>query len=178
MSEVTSFFRLRDMQPGEQDRVRELTLVAYSQYATVMTPSAWRGLYQALLNALEMKVEAEVIVAEQRDSGKLLGSVMLFPPSVESYGINAASSAIPELRLLAVLPEARGRGVGQALVEVCVERARRWGASALGLHTSDSMAAAIKLYEQRGFVRVPQRDFQPPGAELVKAYQLELSELA
>jgi ribosomal protein S18 acetylase RimI-like enzyme len=59
-------------------------------------------------------------------------------------------------------------------MEECVRRARRAGADALGLHTSRSMRAAIRLYERMGFVRAPERDFRPEGAELVEAYRLPL----
>ena len=71
----------------------------------------------------------------------------------------------PEVRLVAVDPNLRGRGVARALVDECVRRARTSGATALGLHSSRSMRAAIRLYERMGFVRDPDHDFQPPGAE-------------
>ena len=79
-----------------------------------------------------------------------------------------------EIRLLAVAPHARGRGVARRLVEECIRRARASGASEIGLHTSKSLASAIALYERMGFARVPERDFHPDGAELVQAYRLSL----
>jgi hypothetical protein len=48
----------------------------------------------------------------------------------------------------------------------------------LGLHTSRSMGAAIRLYQHMGFVRDPAHDFQPPGAELIEGYVLNLSHAA
>jgi ribosomal protein S18 acetylase RimI-like enzyme len=48
------------------------------------------------------------------------------------------------------------------------------GARELGLHTSASMRAAMRMYERMGFVRAPEYDFRPPGAELVEAYRLPL----
>lgn len=42
------------------------------------------------------------------------------------------------------------------------------------MHTSVSMRAAIRLYERMGFVRAPEHDFRPPGAELVEGYRLRL----
>jgi ribosomal protein S18 acetylase RimI-like enzyme len=72
----------------------------------------------------------------------------------------------------------RGRGVGRALVAECVRRARAMGAAALGLHTSASMTAAIALYEGLGFVRTPEHDFRPEGAELVTGYRLDLGSAA
>jgi ribosomal protein S18 acetylase RimI-like enzyme len=70
--------------------------------------------------------------------------------------------------------------VARALVLECVRRARAAGAPTLGLHTSQSMHTARRLYEQLGFVRDPDHDFQPPppGAELVEGYRLPLDDTA
>jgi ribosomal protein S18 acetylase RimI-like enzyme len=128
------------------------------------------GLREAVLAGLEAEGAAERIVAEQE--GALIGSVMLYPPAADAYGDGRAGARWPELRLLAVAPAARGRGVGTALVRECVRRAESMGASALGLHTSESLRAAIRMYERMGFVRDPEQDFQPEGAELVMGYRL------
>jgi GNAT superfamily N-acetyltransferase len=166
--------RVRDARDDERDLVRDLTLRAYAEYATAMQPTAWRGLEAAVRAALDSDEGAERIVAER--GGTLVGSVFLFPPAADAYGGLAARASWPELRLLAVAPEARGAGVGRALVEECVRRARRAGATELGLHTSRSMRPAIRIYERMGFVRAPDRDFQPDGAELVEAYRLPLAD--
>jgi ribosomal protein S18 acetylase RimI-like enzyme len=60
------------------------------------------------------------------------------------------------------------------LVEECIRRARSQGANEVGLHTSGSMRAAMAMYARLGFVRASERDFQPPGAELVEGYRLRL----
>jgi GNAT superfamily N-acetyltransferase len=164
---------IRDARAAERAEVRELTLAAYAPYATIMAPSAWQGLERALLAALDTGEAAEQIVAERE--GRLVGSVMLFPPESRAYGGVAEGAALPELRLLAVAEEARGAGIGEALVRECADRARRMGAAALGLHTSESMRAAIRMYRRLGFARDPEHDFQPPGAELVQAFRLELA---
>jgi ribosomal protein S18 acetylase RimI-like enzyme len=103
---------------------------------------------------------------------------MLFAPASDAYGGLTGRATWPELRLLAVAPEARGLGAGEALVAECVRRARAAGAAELGLHTSASMRSAVRLYERLGFVRAPERDFHPPGAELVEAYRLPLGALS
>jgi ribosomal protein S18 acetylase RimI-like enzyme len=74
-----------------------------------------------------------------------------------------------------VAREERGSGVGRLLVEDCIRRARRAGVRELGLHTSRSMTVARALYERMGFVRAPEHDFQPEGAELVEAYRLPIA---
>ena len=167
--------RIRDARADEREAIREITLAAYGEYAGVMEPSAWAALRQAVTRALAAEGPAERIVAEQ--DGRLVGSVMLFPRSADAYEGAVAEAHWPELRLLAVAREARGRGVGEALVKECVRRARLTGASELGLHTSRSMRAAVRMYERFGFVRVPEHDFQPEGAELVTAYRLRLDEV-
>jgi len=160
---------------GANDRaaVRELTLAAYGEYADVMAPSAWKALRQAILAALDVSGPVKHLVAEQE--GAIIGSVLLFPASDGDTGSAGGRMIWPELRLLAVTPAARGKGVAQTLVEACIEQARDSGAKAIGLYTSEGMRTAITLYERRGFVRVPEHDFRPPGAELVRAYHLPLT---
>jgi ribosomal protein S18 acetylase RimI-like enzyme len=163
---------IRDVQTYERAAVRDLTLAAYEQYATLLTPTHWQGLRGAIVAALDATGPVERIVAAQ--GNELIGSVMLCPPA-EATGDRALGRMIwPELRLLAVAPQARGRGVGQALVAECLRRAAHTGAEALGLYTSDDLVAAVRLYERMGFVRVPHYDFRAGGGELVKAYQHDL----
>lgn len=140
-----------------------------------MAPASWAGLDAAVRAALGSDAGAERIVAERE--GRLVGSVFLYPPESDAYGSEGVPRAdAPELRLLAVAAEARGRGVGQALVEECVRRARRMGATELGLHTSATMAAAIRIYERMGFERAPEHDFHPESGEVVTAYRLPLGD--
>lgn len=148
------------------------TLAAYAPFAEVMAPSAWAGLHGALQSALATASPHEQIVAEQ--GGRLVGSVLLFPAAGGDTGGSGGRMIWPELRLLAVAPEARGQGIGAALVRACIERARAAGAPALGLYTSASMRSAIVLYERLGFTRVPEYDLQPPGAGLITAYHFAL----
>jgi ribosomal protein S18 acetylase RimI-like enzyme len=163
---------LRDARPEELPEIDELTLAAYAEYGSVMRPSAWKGLSGAVRAALEGPGDSQRIVATRNE--RIVGSVMLFPPSGELYEGRVGGADAPELRLLAVHSDARGAGIGRRLVEECIRRARDMGAPALGLHTSESMWAAIRLYRSMGFERDPDRDFQPEGAELVEAYRLPL----
>jgi len=59
-------------------------------------------------------------------------------------------------------------------MDECVRRARAMGATDLGLHTSASMRGAMRIYQRMGFVRAPEHDFRPDGAELVEGYRLPL----
>lgn len=163
---------VREARPEDREAVRAITLAAYAEYADVMTPSAWEGLDRAVRAALVSDAPAERLVAVH--DGRVVGSVMLFAPATDAYDGLTAGAPWPELRLLAVAPEARGLGVGATLLEECVRRARRSGATVLGLHSSRSMRTAIGMYLRRGFVRDPAHDFVPEGGEVVEAYRLAL----
>jgi GNAT superfamily N-acetyltransferase len=99
---------------------------------------------------------------------------MLYPASADAYGGSVRPAPWPEVRLLAVPPDARGSGVAKALMEECFRRVRASGSTRIGIHTSRSMVVAIEMYRRMGFRREPDYDFQPPGAELVEAYTLDL----
>jgi len=163
---------VRDARDDERDAMRALTLRAYAEFATVMDPDAWSALDGSVRSALAADTGAHRIVAER--GGELVGSVMLYPPATQAYGALSEALPWPELRLLAVEPSARGSGVARRLVEECIRRARAMHATELGLHTSSSMHAARRLYRALGFERAPERDFQPPGAEVVEGFRLRL----
>ncbi|MER7953998.1 GNAT family N-acetyltransferase [Streptomyces sp. NPDC096030] len=81
-----------------------------------------------------------------------------------------------EFRMLAVAKEARGRGVGEALVRACVERARETvGCRRVVLSTQPRMASAHRIYVRTGFVRTPGRDWSPlADMDPLLTYALEL----
>ena len=76
-------------------------------------------------------------------------------------------------RFLAVDPAARGRGVGRALFQACLDRARAAGKRRMALHTTEWMATARAMYERAGFQREPEGDAQLPGVTII-AYAAEL----
>ena len=165
---------VRDAGVDDSDAIRELTLAAYGQYSDRMAASAWAALLSAVHAALSTDIHAQRIVAEQ--DGSILGSVLLFPQSEDAYPGLPAHAQRPEIRLLAVAPEARGLGIARRLVDECIRRAKVSGAEAIGLHTSISMREAIQLYKTLGFRRDAANDIVLDGAELVESYQLDLKD--
>ena len=78
-----------------------------------------------------------------------------------------------EFRMLAVSPAARGRGVGQALVELCLRRSRELGYVGVRMSSMDRMTSAHRVYERLGFVRVHRRTTgRPTPGVLLLAYVL------
>lgn len=63
----------------------------------------------------------------------------------------ACNAHVRQIQGLAVADEARGKGVGRALVRAAVEEARRRGARRLTLRVLGHNAPARRLYEAEGF---------------------------
>jgi ribosomal protein S18 acetylase RimI-like enzyme len=114
--------------------------------------------------------EAEVYVAVV--AGPLAGTVTFCPQG--SPWSEVAEPDEGEFRMLAVAPAFRRRGIGEALVGVCLERSRELGYTAVLLCSLRVQGDAHRIYERLGFRRVPERDWSPrPGFELL-AFRLAL----
>jgi len=160
---------IRGASEDDRDAILAVTLAAYDQYASVMPASFWPPYREHLVASLTEEGPAERIVAEL--GGALIGCVQLYPAESRAYAGVASAATWPEIRLLAVAPAARGRGVGAALMDECLRRARASGAAMVGLHTMDVMVDAVRMYERMGFVRAPEGDFSPFGGIIVKGYR-------
>lgn len=75
----------------------------------------------------------------------------LFSSRLPGYGF--VDERTPELAI-AVVPNARGRGIGKALLEALIAQAREAGHQAISLSVDKLNGGAIRLYEQHGFQRV------------------------
>ena len=75
----------------------------------------------------------------------------LFTANQPGYGF--VDEQTPELAI-AVVPNARGKGVGTALLTSLLERAREAGHAKISLSVDKHNAGAIRLYEQHGFHQV------------------------
>ncbi|WP_326699741.1 GNAT family N-acetyltransferase [Streptomyces sp. NBC_01754] len=116
--------------------------------------------------------EAEVLVATDGE-GRLMGGVTYVTAGTPWADVARQGEA--EMRMLAVAREVRGRGVGEALVRACVDRARvTEGISGLVLSTQTTMAAAHRIYLRLGFRRTPERDWTPIPAVPLLTFRLDL----
>lgn len=73
-----------------------------------------------------------------------------------AYAVVGFGSAISYLQRVAVAPEWQGHGMGRSLVRVAARKARGAGAKVLLLNTQTDNDPAITLYEDEGFVRLPE----------------------
>ncbi|MCW2816384.1 MAG: GCN5-related N-acetyltransferase [Nocardioides sp.] len=157
---------LRRADPSEYAAIGRLTVAAYGPFL--------RGPEDAYVERLADVAgrdrEAEVWVAVE--DGELLGNVTVCPAGSPWREVSRDDEG--EFRMLAVSPAAQGRGVGQALTGLVLERFRAEGAQGVALCSLTAMTGAHRLYERLGFVRVPDRDWSPyAGVDLI-SYVLEL----
>lgn len=66
-------------------------------------------------------------------------------------GALAAMEGYGEIKSMFVAPEARGMGVGEAILRELEDHARSLGLPVLRLETGDTLHAAHRLYERLGF---------------------------
>lgn len=68
-------------------------------------------------------------------------------------GALAVQDGYGEVKSMFTSPEARGKGVGKALLRQIEDQARTEGLTLLKLETGDPLKAAVGLYERAGFQR-------------------------
>jgi len=93
-------------------------------------------------------VSPSALVLVAVDESGLLGTALAF---------FRRSSDLARLYSIAVTHGARGRGVGEALLTAVERAAFRWGARRMRLEVRQDNAAAMRLYERRGYTRFAER---------------------
>ena len=150
--------------PEDLSAVGEVTVAAYADF----TLGPADPYVARLRDAASRAQQAELWLAE--DNGAVLGTVTVCPPG--SVWLEISQPGEGEFRMLAVAPQARGRGTGEALARFAIDRLAAQGAHAVVLSSLSTMHAAHRLYERLGFRRDAERDWSPtPGVELL-AYVL------
>ena len=129
------------------------------------------GYARTLADAADRARDAEVAVAV--DAGMVVGSVTF--ALAGSRWAELARPGEAEFRMLGVDPDHRGRGVGRALVECCLDLARRSGSTALVLCSMAEMTTAHRLYDLLGFERRPDLDWEPEPGTLLLGFHRRLT---
>jgi GNAT superfamily N-acetyltransferase len=157
---------IRPAREDEYDAVGALTVAGYDAdgYLTYPDGTFDHGYAGWLADAASRAQNSTLLAAFDGDD--LVGTVTWCP-----YGSADAQLAKEphqgEFRTLSIAPVARGRGIGRALVEACLDRARSAGLTEVLLFSLEEMLPAHRLYAQLGFVRRPDLDWSPePGVNL------------
>jgi len=97
------------------------------------------------------------------------GSFLAFLPEVSPAGLGGGYLAAPdtaELISMFVRPQARGRGVGEAIIDAVAEWARQKDASTVHLWVTETNKHARLLYERCGFTATAERQPLPSNPSL------------
>lgn len=140
---VSAMVEIRRLTAGDWAVWRAVRLEALREapYAFGSTLDEWQGAgdiesrWRARLEAVPFNVVAEI-------DGDPVG---------QASGTASNPSGDVELISMWVAPAARGRGVGEALIEAVVEWAGSQAAPAVALAVRRTNAAAVNLYERMGF---------------------------
>jgi len=148
---------IRPAESGEYGILGEITARAYLQDGLLDFGEDDPYLGE-LKDVARRAAAAQVLVAVEHD--RVLGGVTFVPDGGPMADLARPGEA--EIRMLAVDHAARGRGAGEALVRACLDRARATeGCVRVILSSQPAMRGAHRLYERLGFVRTPERDWNP-----------------
>ena len=125
---------------------RWMTPIERFSFIAIRYPNSIAGRWLMFLAGVKDKVAFEVYVDEAH---QVLGTTGL-------YRYNSDADEAVWVAWFCVAPKARGRDVGQALMDHTVARARKAGFHRIRLYTSTdpNEAAAQRLYEKNGFKEI------------------------
>ncbi|MDN4471864.1 GNAT family N-acetyltransferase [Demequina zhanjiangensis] len=146
-------YTVRAVEPDETSRLAEIGALTALAYLSDGLIDQSHPYVPQLRDAQTRASEAILLMLAdgERGEGSAVGTITLVPPG--SRFTELAQDGEYELRMLAVSPLERGRGLGRALAQAALDMAVERGASRVVLSTLDTMHAAHRLYEAMGFVR-------------------------
>ena len=165
MSPIGPAVRIRVVHPDEYDAVGDLVVEAYREVG------GEPGWYLERMRDTATRSAAVPVLVAVDDDGVLLGTVTYVPgPGTRYSDVERDDEA--GMRAFAVASAARGRGIGRALLEAVLERARADGRRGVAIFTRPRMVGAQRLYESAGFRRAPEDDETFAKGEWLIAYRI------
>lgn len=151
---VRADVRVREAALSEIEAVQAVLQAANAEFATIFPPAFFQSFMANTLQVRSRLADSHLLVAELGE--EIVGTITFYPDaSKEGWNWPAHWSGI---RAAAVVPWARGMGIGRQLVAACCEMGRSHGTGTICLHTSTMMAAAVAMYERLGFQRCADYD--------------------
>jgi GNAT superfamily N-acetyltransferase len=139
--------RLRDYESADAEDLNRITVSAFDQFRDRYDD--WPAMLAGLSKTSALGASGEVIIAELQH--KPAGAVAYFGPKSQKAAF--FDQRWPIIRMLVVDPAFRGKGIGRALSDECIARAKRDGSPIIALHTSPIMSVALPMYLRMGFVK-------------------------
>lgn len=148
-------YSVRPARPSETDVIGEITVAAFDAAGLLHDNEDYAA---ELGDAAERFRHAELLVAVD-DTDSVAGSVTVM--TAGSPVAEICRTGELEFRMLSVRPHLRRHRIGELLTDAVLDHARERGLAHVVLSVADDNFAAIGLYERLGFVRLPERDWDP-----------------
>lgn len=142
---------------AEEDEIRAVIKAANAPFASAVPADFYASYLASAMDVRGRLDVATVLVVEQDE--RIVGTVTYFADAGDEGIPTRFPDQTAGLRATAVHPDVQGHGLGRALVDACVERARLDGAASIALHTATFMRTAVGLYQRAGFRRDERFDF-------------------
>jgi GNAT superfamily N-acetyltransferase len=139
--------RLRNYENADAERLNRIAISAFDQFRHHYED--WSAMLAGLSKTSDLSASGEFIIAELED--EFAGAVAYFGPNSQKAAF--FDQRWPIIRMLVVDPAFRGKGIGRALSDECIARARRDGSPVIALHTSPIMSVALPMYLKMGFAK-------------------------
>ncbi|MDP2920234.1 MAG: GNAT family N-acetyltransferase [Dehalococcoidia bacterium] len=114
---------IRNALPEELNAVSRLIRSAYLEYQPLVPSGAWKD-YMRDITDVRSRLGVSVLIVAKLER-RLAGTVTLYLNGSQSG--EGWPDGWAGIRLLAVHPKERGRGIGRLLVEECIRRCRQSG---------------------------------------------------
>ncbi len=157
---------IRQADPTELDEIEALVKTAYREFQPLFPEQVWYAWMDNIKATVHSATGVMLVVERDR---KIQGVVKFYPDAAQAF-LGHWPQGAASMRILAVLPESRGKGYGILLVRECIERGRALKIPTIYLYTGTFMQAARHIYEKLGFRRTPEFDKDPGPL----AYRLDL----
>lgn len=162
---------LNKLDSKDFEETKQVLIESYSQYERLLgSAEAYNEYIESIRKSLDNESIEQVFIAKDED--KIIGTLQLFKDATKAYQLKDFDAQEPFIRLLAVSPLARHKGVARSLIDETIAYLKSNGRTSVYLHTSKIMADAVRLYERYGFERYTPFDFKKNG-QLVTCYHLK-----
>ena len=156
--------------PDDLQQLKNLGVISYGQYASILTLDNREKLYLFLYNDKgweDLVRVSEFFVCTNMDV--IVGMAYLIPSG-------NPTDIYPEdwcyIRMVGVHPRYTGNGIAKKLTAMCIKKARELKEKTIGLHTSEFMDAARHIYESLGFTIL--KEIPPRYGKKYWLYKLDI----
>ena len=135
------------------DSLTELTALLHRAYGRLGQMGLnYTAVDQSEAVTAQRLAEGHALVAEQ--AGKLVGTLVITPPSPHSDCGYFQRAGVASFHQFAVDPDLQGKGLGRALIAAAEDWARTEGYAEMALDTAEQAVHLIELYTRQGYVFV------------------------